>query len=122
LGAAERPRTVKFPPVADFTFSPERPKVGETVRFDASESFDPDGQIVKYEWDFDSDGTIDAHGVIVEHVFAQAGTFTVTLIVTDNDGETGTARKTIVVGPAQLTRAGARADESDRNTQPRRSP
>jgi plastocyanin len=122
FGAAERPRTVKFPPVADFTFSPERPKVGETVRFDASESFDPDGQIVKYEWDFDSDGTIDAHGVIVEHVFAQAGTFTVTLIVTDNDGETGTARKTIVVGPAQLTRAGARADESDRNTQPRRSP
>ncbi|MCL6642505.1 MAG: PKD domain-containing protein [Candidatus Bipolaricaulota bacterium] len=99
FGAAERPRTVKFPPVADFTFSPERPKVGEAVRFDASESFDPDGQIVKYEWDFESDGTTDAQGVIVEHVFAQAGTFTVTLTVTDNDGETGTARKTITVGP-----------------------
>jgi hypothetical protein len=99
FGAAERPRTVKFPPVADFTFSPERPKVGETVRFDASESFDPDGQIVKYEWDFESDGTIDAHGVIVEHAFSQASTFTVTLTVTDNDGETGTARKTITVGP-----------------------
>ncbi len=99
FGAAERPRTVKFPPVADFTFSPERPQVGEAVRFDATESFDPDGQIVKYEWDFQSDGTIDAQGVIVEHVFAQAGTFTVTLTVTDNDGETGTARKTIAVGP-----------------------
>ena len=99
FGAAERPRTVKFPPVADFTFSPERPRVGETVRFDATESFDPDGQIVKYEWDFQSDGTIDAQGVIVEHVFAQAGTFTVTLTVTDNDGETSTARKTITVGP-----------------------
>jgi hypothetical protein len=122
FGAAERPRTVKFPPVADFTFSPERPKVGETVRFDASESFDPDGQIIKYEWDFEGDGTIDAQGVIVEHIFAQAGTFTVTLTVTDNDGETGTVRKTIVVGPAHFTRAGARADESDRNTRPRRSP
>lgn len=99
FGAAERPRTVKFPPVADFTFSPTNPKVGEAVRFDASESFDPDGQIVKYEWDFKSDGTIDAQGIIVEHGFGQAGTFTVTLTVTDNDGETGTARKTITVGP-----------------------
>lgn len=98
FGAAERPRTVKFPPVADFTFSPERPKVGEPVRFDASESFDPDGQIIKYEWDFESDGTIDAQGVTVEHSFSQAGSFTVTLTVTDNDGEKSTARKTITVG------------------------
>jgi plastocyanin len=99
FGAAERPRTVKFPPVADFTFSPERSKVGEPVRFDASQSFDPDGQIVKYEWDFESDGTIDAQGVRVEHIFSQAGTFTVTLTVTDNEGETGTTRKTITVIP-----------------------
>nr|BAL54783.1 hypothetical protein HGMM_F20D08C04 [uncultured Acetothermia bacterium]BAL59862.1 hypothetical protein HGMM_OP4C498 [Candidatus Acetothermum autotrophicum] len=99
FGAAERPRTVKFPPVAQFEFTPERPKVGEVVRFDASESFDPDGKIIKYEWDFESDGTIDAHGVTVEHIFSQAGTFTVTLAVTDNDDETGTARKTITVGP-----------------------
>lgn len=98
FGAAERPRTVKFPPVAQFEFTPERPKVGEVVRFDASESFDPDGQIIKYAWDFESDGTIDAQGVRVEHSFDQAGTFTVTLTVTDNDGETGTARKTIIVG------------------------
>lgn len=99
FGATERPRTVKFPPVAQFEFTPERPKVGETVHFDASESFDPDGQIIKYEWDFESDGAIDAQGVRVEHSFNQAGTFTVTLTVTDNDGETGTARKTITVRP-----------------------
>lgn len=99
FGVAERPRTVKFPPVADFTFSPARPKAGETVRFDASESFDPDGQIVKYEWDFESDGTIDAQGVTVEHIFSQAGTFTVTLMVTDNDGEKSTAQKAITVWP-----------------------
>ncbi len=97
FGAAERPKTVKFPPVADFTFSPARPQVGETVYFDASDSFDPDGQIIKYEWDFESDGTLDAQGVRVEHIFTQAGTFTVTLIVTDNDGETGTARKPIII-------------------------
>jgi hypothetical protein len=99
FGAAEKPRTVKFPPVAEFVFSPASPKVGEPVRFDASDSFDPDGQIVKYEWDFESDGTIDAQGVQVEHVFNRASTFTVTLTVTDNDNETSTARKAITVEP-----------------------
>lgn len=99
FGAAERPRAVKFPPVADFTFTPASPKAGERVRFDASESFDPDGQIVQYEWDFDSDGKIDAQGVRVEHVFTQPGEYIVTLTVTDNDGEKSTARKTVTVGP-----------------------
>ncbi len=99
FGAAERPKVVKFPPVADFTFAPASPKAGERVRFDASESFDPDGQIIKYEWDFENDGTIDAQGVHVEHAFSQPGTYTVTLRVTDNDGEKSTARKTVTVGP-----------------------
>lgn len=99
FGAAERPRAVKFPPVAEFTFTPTSPKAGERVRFDASESFDPDGQIVKYEWDFESDGKIDAQGVQAEHVFSQAGDYTVTLTVTDNDGEQSTARKRVTVGP-----------------------
>ncbi len=99
FGAAERPKVVKFPPVADFSFAPASPKAGEKVLFDAAESFDPDGQIVKYEWDFTSDGTIDAQGVKVEHSFPQPGDYTVTLRVTDNDGEQSTARKTVRVGP-----------------------
>lgn len=99
FGAAEKPKVVKFPPVADFVFTPASPKAGEKVLFDASESFDPDGQIAKYEWDFEGGGTIEAQGVKVEHIFKQPGSYEVTLTVTDNDGEKSMARKTVRVQP-----------------------
>ncbi len=97
FGARERPRPVRFTPVADFSYKSEHPRPGETVTFDASSSFDPDGTIVRYEWDFNNDGTIDARGVMVTHVFLTAGDFPIKLIVTDNDGLSGTATQTITV-------------------------
>lgn len=99
FGAVEVPPGVKFSPTADFTFAPERPKAGEAVTFDASASFDVDGQIVKYEWDFDGDGTTDAEGVVVTHVFERSGEFPVTLTVTDDDGLTGSKTRTVTVLP-----------------------
>ena len=45
------------PPVANFTYSPERPIANQTVTFDASSSYDSDGTILSYEWDFE-DGNI----------------------------------------------------------------
>ena len=71
-------------PVPRFTFMPEFPKPGEIITFNASASFDPDGQIAKFEWDFDGDGKSDAEGVKVQQVFSNDSR--VTLIVTDNDG------------------------------------
>ena len=47
------------PPIADFDFTPTSPHEGETVRFDASSSLDPDGQIDAYRWDWDGDGVYD---------------------------------------------------------------
>ena len=83
------------PPVADFTFSPEFPFVNETVIFNASLSFDPDGRIVSYEWDF-GDG-MNGTGEIVNHSYSEAGNYTVMLTVTDERGAKNSTMKVVCV-------------------------
>jgi parallel beta-helix repeat protein len=60
-----------------------------TVVFDGSKSYDPDGTIVSYEWDF-GDGSLHSFDKIATHTYANKGTYTVTLTVTDNLGGTDT--------------------------------
>ena len=94
---------VPEPPVAVFDYYPKPPIVNEWVTFDASGSYDPDGTIVSYDWDFD-DGTTDT-GSIVTHKFLSAGTFYVNLTVTDDQGYTDSEVKEIVMyetPPAKL--------------------
>ncbi|MBI1743272.1 S8 family serine peptidase [Candidatus Acetothermia bacterium] len=75
------------PPIGCFTVTPQSPEVFQPVTFDASCSRDPDGQIVKYEWDYDNDGQINARGVKVTILFFQeAKTYPITLILTDDKG------------------------------------
>ena len=75
-------------PVALFSATPETAEIGETISFDASESYDPDGTIVSYLWDFGDGST--ANGVEVDHAYSQYGVYTITLTVTDDDGATDT--------------------------------
>mgnify|MGYP001765809233 CR=1 FL=1 len=58
--------------------------VGETVTFDGRMSSDPDGTISEYAWDFGEDTT--GTGMAASHIYSTAGTYTVTLTVTDDDG------------------------------------
>jgi PKD repeat protein len=88
-------KVVNSSPVASFTVTAETVNIDETLSFDASESYDSDGTIVAYSWDF-GDGTATT-GVTVEHAYSEAGTYTVTLTVTDNDGVTDTTTATISV-------------------------
>lgn len=81
-------------PLPYFRFEPQQPQFGQPVQFTAVESEDIDGTIIKYEWDFESDGQIDATGFMATHFF-RVGTHTVTLIVTDDQG--GTNRLTQVI-------------------------
>jgi PKD repeat protein len=53
------------------------------LRFDASRSYDIDGWIVDYTWEF-STGEI-KHGAIVTHQFEDDGVYSVTLSITDDD-------------------------------------
>ncbi len=55
--------------------------VEQTIHFDASESYDPDGDALKYSWDF-GDGQ-KATGKTVSHVYQQKNIYLVTLTVDD---------------------------------------
>lgn len=74
------------PPVAGFSYTPEEIVVGIPITFDASDSHDPDGSIVKWYWEFGTGADATALGESVTHTFKNAGTFTVTLWVTDDAG------------------------------------
>ena len=64
--------------------------------FDGSGSSDPDGSVVGYAWDF-GDGSA-ATGATVSHSYASAGSYTVILTVTDDEGATDSESKTVTVG------------------------
>jgi PKD repeat protein len=82
-------------PVAAFTFLPSAPKPNEKVTFDASASTD-DGTIVTYSWEL-GDGTPIANGKTLTHAYKAAGTYTVILWVTDDQGTPASVTQTIVV-------------------------
>jgi len=66
--------------------------------FDATGSFDPDGTVVDYAWDF-GDGTLGT-GEMPTHTYPGQATYTVTLLVTDNHGETDDAQGAAVAWAA----------------------
>lgn len=102
---SERTRTVLVlnrAPVARFTTNVSTVGVRQPIWFNASESYDPDGEIVEYFWDF-GDGTT-ATGEVVEHEYQSANGVgwrpEVTLTVTDDDGDRDVVskRSVLVVG------------------------
>jgi len=82
-------------PIASFTANPTSGVVPLEVFFDASGSYDPDGNIASYAWDFKDGST--GSGQTASHTFASAGSYNVTLTVTDDKGVTDSATKTITV-------------------------
>lgn len=78
------------PPEAVIVATPD--KLGQAplkVRFDGTNSVDADGDIIDYVWTFGDSTT--GNGPVVEHVYAALGSYTVTLTVTDTQGNTSTA-------------------------------
>ncbi len=71
--------------------------LGDSITFDGTGSFDPDGMIVRYDWDFGDGSSALAAGPTPTHVYAAPGDYVVTLSVTDDDGATS------VCSPAAVT-------------------
>jgi parallel beta-helix repeat protein len=79
-----------LPPEADFTYSPKKPLIMETITFDASSSYDPNGRILLYAWSATDGQTYLSQEPTWETRFTRAGEYTVTLEVVDNDNQRDT--------------------------------
>jgi RHS repeat-associated protein len=92
------------PPVAN-PGGPYSSKVGQPISFDGSKSTAPSGQsITSYAWNFGDNST--GTGVTPTHSYATAGTFQVSLTVTDTSGGTNTASTTATVAALPTASAG----------------
>lgn len=69
---------------------------GLTATFDASTTTDVDGTVALYGWDF-GDGALGT-GVAPSHTYRTAGTYSVTLTATDDDGDAASVTRAVTVG------------------------
>ena len=84
-------------PTASFTYAPN-PGIRNTPIQFTDTSVDVDGPIASRSWQFGDSGiSSDANPI---HTFTSAGTFTVTLTVTDGHGATAMATQAVIVNPA----------------------
>ncbi len=92
--------TKNKPPVAKITVFSIKPiwQAPSTITFKGTDSYDPDGTIINYRWDF-GDDTKAEEGIEVKHTFTTPGIYHVTLTVTDDLGSTGTDTREIGVVP-----------------------
>lgn len=85
------------PPVADFTFTTNL----LTATF-TDQSYDPDGTIVSWSWNFGDGGTSTVQNPV--HTYPANGTYPVTLTVTDNDGATDSVTKNVTVSDGSVVK------------------
>ncbi len=90
-------------PKASFNDTPIAATAGVPVHLNASGSTSTAGAITDYAWDFNASktyGTNSGSTPTTTHTFAEAGTYTVDLKVTESEGRTATTSKTITVAAA----------------------
>jgi uncharacterized delta-60 repeat protein len=102
------------PPVVSLAAAPAAQTVASPVTFTATAS-DPDvgGSVVRYEWDFDGDGTIDriTTGNTASFTYGTAGSYTAKVTAVDDEGVGTQAGTPVTITPTadQLARAAAPA-------------
>ena len=75
-------------PEAKLKLSASEGEIPLEIKFDASESKDPDGEIVAYDWEFNEDDSFDdAEGKKTTYTYDKSGSYVVKLRITDNNGD-----------------------------------
>ena len=92
------PKEDEIPPEAIITQHNLSVRPDEQIKFDGTLSTDNVG-ITAYTWDF-GDNTATASGSTASHAYSDEGSYTVTLTVTDAEGNAGTAQTTVTVAKA----------------------
>jgi len=97
-------------PTANASVSKTTAKVNEEVTFDASGSYDPDGDSLSYSWDFESDGVWDDFNETPKHSFDTAGTYEATLMVEDPSAANDTDTISITITENLIPKARIKVD------------
>jgi len=86
-------------PIPNISASPLAGLAPLTVTFSSAGTTDPDGDRLRYAWDFDANGTVDSTAPNPTYTYQQNGSYRPTLKVTDSTGRSASAELPFVVGP-----------------------
>jgi len=95
INTHERTFYQNIPPIANFTYEPTEITTGELIYFNST-SYDPDGTITNWTWDFGDGNT--AYDEYTTHTYTDNGIYTANLTVMDNGSATASIEKTVNVG------------------------
>jgi len=85
-------------PVVKVAAEPAAGRPPLEVNFSSEGTNDPDGDPISYEWDFESDGTVDSTDPNPTHTYESNGTYNAALKVTDRTGRTASSYVRVLVG------------------------
>ncbi|KVO23659.1 hypothetical protein WJ74_33390 [Burkholderia ubonensis] len=88
------------PPLMPTISAPDDIRAQRVVQFTGNAQPPANGSVLSYTWDF-GDGSPAQSGQSIAHTYSSAGLHTVTLVVTDSLGRTGTATAAVAVLPLQ---------------------
>jgi len=88
------PALYDWPPNAN-AGGPYSGSIGEVIHFDAAKSFDPENEIISYQWDFGDGST--ATGITSTHAYSESGIYPVTLTIINDEEISATDETAIII-------------------------
>ncbi|MEU4557851.1 PQQ-dependent sugar dehydrogenase [Actinoplanes sp. NPDC023936] len=85
-------------PIPRVTATPTSGEAPLTVSFSSAGTVDPDGDALRYAWDFDADGRVDSRQPNATYTFTENGNYRPVLKVTDSTGRSASAEVILPVG------------------------